>query len=112
VPEEVSHRSMELALQDAGCTPEMLGFIIAHGSGTPKGDRSELASFSGLLDGGKLNVPVCGMKPYTGHLAAASDVGEVILGIRSASEGVVPSTLNFGETDKGFGSLKISAEEP
>ncbi|MBI5633760.1 MAG: hypothetical protein HZA15_09815 [Nitrospirae bacterium] len=111
VPERVSHRSMELALEDAGCGPEMLGFIIAHGSGTQKGDHSELASFSELLDGGRIDVSVCGMKPYTGHLGAASDIGEVILGIRAASEGIVPSTLNFGETDKGFGSLNISAEE-
>lgn len=111
VPERVSHRSMELALEDAGCAPEKLGFIIAHGSGTPKGDRSELASFAALLDGGKISVPVCGMKPYTGHLGAASDIGEVILGIRAASEGIVPSTLNFSKTEKGFGSLKISAEE-
>jgi len=111
VPEKVSRRSMELALEDADCAPEMLGFIIGHGSGTPKGDRSELASFAELLDGGRIDVSVCGMKPYTGHLGAASDIGEVILGIRAASEGIVPSTLNFSETEKDFGSLKISSEE-
>jgi 3-oxoacyl-[acyl-carrier-protein] synthase II len=111
VAEKVSSRSMELALQDAGCNPEMLGFIIAHGSGTQKGDRSELVSFATLLDEGRINVPICGMKPYTGHLGAASDIGEVILGIRAASEGIVPATLNFNETEQGFGSLKLSANE-
>lgn len=108
VPERVSCRCMELALEDAGCSPERLGFIIAHGSGTPKGDLSELSSFSKLLDGGRIGVSVCGMKPYTGHLGAASDIGEVILGLRAASAGIVPATLNFNETEKGFGSLKIS----
>jgi len=102
---------MELALEDAGCSPEKLGFIIAHGSGTQKGDRSELASFSKLLDNGRISVPVCGMKPYTGHLGAASDVGEVIFGMRAASEGIVPSTLNFSETEQDFSSLNISASE-
>lgn len=111
VPERVSHRSMTLALEDANCAAKMLGFIIAHGSGTPKGDHSELASFSELLDGGKIDVSICGMKPYTGHLGAASDIGEIILGIRAASEWIVPATMNFCETEKGFGSLMISAEE-
>ena len=111
VAEKVSSRSMELALEDAGCSPEKLGFIIAHGSGTQKGDRSELASFSKLLDNGRISVPVCGMKPYTGHLGAASDVGEVIFGMRAASEGIVPSTLNFSETEQDFSSLNISASE-
>jgi 3-oxoacyl-(acyl-carrier-protein) synthase len=51
------------------------------------------------------------MKPYTGHLGAASDVGEVIFGMRAASEGIVPATLNFSETEPGFSSLNISASE-
>lgn len=111
VPEMVSRRSMELALEDAGCSTDELGFIIAHGSGTPKGDRSEMASFSKLLEGGNTEVSICGMKSYTGHLGAASDIGEVILGIRAASERVVPSTLNFVQTEKEFEGLKISAKE-
>ncbi len=108
VADAVSSRSMELALEDAEYSPEMLGFIIAHGSATQKGDRSELASFSRLLDGGRISVPLCGMKPYTGHLGAASDIGEIILGIKAASEGIVPATLNFSGTEPEFSALKIS----
>lgn len=48
------------------------------------------------------------MKAYTGHLGAASDIAEVILGIAALREGVVPATLNFTEPDRSLPPLDIS----
>jgi 3-oxoacyl-(acyl-carrier-protein) synthase len=48
------------------------------------------------------------MKPYTGHLGAASDIAEVIFGIKGVQNRMVPATLNFEETEKEFSQLKIS----
>jgi len=108
VPKKVSKRGMELALADAGCSPGELAFITPHGSGTRRGDRSELASIADIFGTGKAGVPLCALKPYTGHLAAASDIGEIIIAIQAAGKGIVPATLNFKEPDKEFSSLKIS----
>jgi 3-oxoacyl-(acyl-carrier-protein) synthase len=48
------------------------------------------------------------LKPYTGHLGAASDIAEFILGIKAAREGIVPATLNFRESEREFAELRIS----
>jgi 3-oxoacyl-[acyl-carrier-protein] synthase II len=48
------------------------------------------------------------MKAYTGHLGAASDLAEIVLGIQSVAEKMVPATLNFREPDPEFGGLRIS----
>jgi len=53
-------------------------------------------------------MPLCGLKPYTGHLAAASDLAEIVLGIKALTNGMAPGTLNFAEADDDFRDLKIS----
>jgi 3-oxoacyl-[acyl-carrier-protein] synthase II len=55
--------------------------------------------------------PVSGLKPYTGHLGAASDIAEVIFGILAVKDGIVPATLNFQKTEEQFSALDISGEE-
>lgn len=62
-----------------------------------------------MLDGNSA-IPVCALKPYTGHMGAASDIAEVVLGILGASRGIVPGTPNFEAGDAGVGGLSISAE--
>lgn len=107
VSPRVSSRSIKLALEEAGIGMTDLAFISPHGSGSQKGDRSELNSI--LQTGGKdAGVPVCGLKPYTGHLGAASDVGEIIMGVRALKEKIAPATLNFTEAEGEFKEMKIS----
>lgn len=108
IPEKVSKRSIKLAIEEAGCEIDDLAFIIPHGSGTQKGDRSELNSIMDVLDSKKTDVPICGLKPYTGHLGAASDIAEIIFGIKAVENGLVPATLNFEETEENFLDLMIS----
>lgn len=110
VPRMVSKRSMELAMADAGCGPHDLAFISPHGSGTLKGDASELMSIAELFQKQGVMPPVSGMKGYTGHLGAASDIAEVIMGISAVRENIVPATLNFSEPDRSFAALKVSGD--
>ncbi|HDH00574.1 MAG TPA: hypothetical protein ENG80_02040, partial [Nitrospirae bacterium] len=106
-PEKVSKCSITQAMEEAGCSADDLAFINPHGSGTRKGDASELSSVIDLL-GDKKDVPICGMKPYTGHMGAASDIAEIILGINAVENRTVPGTLNFEGTEQKFSGLKIS----
>jgi 3-oxoacyl-[acyl-carrier-protein] synthase II len=108
VPPRVTERSMRMALEESQREVGDLGFIIGHGSGTSKGDRSELKSLLELTAVAPSPVPVCALKAYTGHMGAASDLAEVILGIKGADQGIVPATLNFIETEKEFSGLLIS----
>ncbi|MBI5664170.1 MAG: hypothetical protein HZC49_03625 [Nitrospirae bacterium] len=109
VPEKVCKRSVLSVLEDASCSVSDLAFIIPHGSGTQKGDRSELNSLMDIFNEQKADAPVCGLKPYTGHIGAASDIAEIIFGIKAVKEKTVPATLNFHAAEKRFSDLKISA---
>jgi len=108
VPEEVSKQSILNVLEEASSTIDELAFIIPHGSGTQKGDRSELASLMSIFNKEQADVPLCGLKPYTGHMGAASDIAEIIFGINALKEKTIPVTLNFRETEKKFSDLRIS----
>jgi 3-oxoacyl-[acyl-carrier-protein] synthase II len=110
VPEQISTKSIKAALEEGGVDAGDSAFICPHGSGTRKGDRSELNSIAEILSGQqKSKVPVCALKPYTGHMGAASDICEVILGIKAINEGIVPGTLNFSRTEAAFEDISISA---
>jgi 3-oxoacyl-[acyl-carrier-protein] synthase II len=108
VPAKVSKKSILSALEEAGCDLTDLAFLCPHGSGSQKGDRSEMRSISDILDRENPGIPICGMKPYTGHLGAASDIAEVIFGINAITDKILPATLNFTEPEKEFADLRIS----
>jgi 3-oxoacyl-[acyl-carrier-protein] synthase II len=107
-PPDVTRRSMELALAEAGRSARELGFVSPHGSGTRKGDRAEMQSLLGLLREAGAAVPICASKPATGHMGAASDLAEVILGVLAASSGSVPGTQGFEATEPEFSRLHIA----
>ena len=107
VPQQVNRRSIRMALEDAGMALGDMAFIGAHGSATLKGDRSELRSILEVAEAENADVPVCGMKPYTGHMGAASDLAEIVLGICALRRQVVPATLHFGRAEKEFASVHI-----
>jgi len=109
MPPLVNERSMMAALDGAGCSNADISFIVSHGSGTKKGDRSELESIQSVLGEDIGSVPVCALKPYTGHMGVASDLAEIVFGILAVNEGEVPATLNFKETEKAFSGLIISS---
>jgi len=108
VPERVSAESMRSALGEAGVDPGDFAFVCPHGSGSQKGDRSELRSIRQVFGSEASRLPICGLKPYTGHLGAASDLAELIFGIKAIREGFVPATLNFRKSEREFEELRIS----
>jgi 3-oxoacyl-[acyl-carrier-protein] synthase II len=109
IPERVNTKSIEEALADAGLGPGQLSLLVAHGSATQRGDRSELGSIAAALGDSARRVPLCALKPYTGHMGAASDVAEIVFGLEALASGSAPGTPNFGSADGEFGGMRISA---
>jgi 3-oxoacyl-[acyl-carrier-protein] synthase II len=108
VPETVTKNNIAALLSETGTGIHDMSFIIPHGSGTRKGDSSELRSIHEIFSDQKADVPLCGLKPYTGHMGAASDIAEIIFGIYAVKDKTVPATLNFENAEKEFSHLKIS----
>ena len=109
-PCEAATRAARLAMAEAGLSPRDLAFVSPHGSGTRKGDHAEMVALLDVLGEAAPDVPICCLKPYTGHMAAASDVGDLVLGLLALREGRVPATLNFERADEGCQALSLCAE--
>jgi len=108
VSTKVTLRCMAMTLKDAGVDAADLGFISPHGNATRMGDRSELESIQTLLGNHSERIPIVAMKPYTGHMGAASDIAELILGIKGMQQEMAPATLNFEASEERFSHLNIS----
>jgi act minimal PKS chain-length factor (CLF/KS beta) len=85
-------RAAELALADAGLTPDGIDVVFADAAGVPELDRAEAAAITGLF--GPRGVPVTAPKTMTGRLysgGAAVDLAVALLAVR---HGVIPPTTN------------------
>lgn len=109
VPDKISERAIRMALEEGDGSPKKLAFVLAHGDGSVEGDRSELSSMGAAFGKEITGIPIAGLKPYTGHLGAASDLAEVIFGIKAIKEGFVPGTLHFEEPEPAFADFQISS---
>ena len=89
---------MRIALEDAGITPDAVGYINAHGTATPKGDSVETKAIKEVF---KDNVPlVSSTKGATGHMMGAGGITEVISCIKAIETGIIPPTINLETPDE------------
>ena len=77
------------ALTDAGCQPGEIDALIAHGTGTPKGDIAEIRAVN-TVHGGR-DLPMTSIKGHTGHTGAASGTMSVIAALETLRAGVFPN---------------------
>lgn len=99
--------AIRAALAMAGIEPGDIGYINAHATATPVGDRAEIASlrnvFGDLLPG----IPVSSTKSATGHLLGAAGGVESIFSVLAVREGVLPPTLNLDHVDDTMADLDL-----
>lgn len=69
-------RAISQALNDAGMTPEQVGYINLHGTATPLNDRIESRVVSELFGE---NVPCSSTKHLTGHTLGAAGITEAAI---------------------------------
>jgi 3-oxoacyl-[acyl-carrier-protein] synthase II len=98
---------MQLALADAGLSPEQIGHINAHGAGSVEGDRVEAAAIRQAFE----SVPVTAFKSYFGNLGAAAGAMEMAASVLALEHGLVPPTLNYHHGDPAC-PLHIVQGEP
>ena len=89
--------AMRLALRDANLTPEQVGYVNAHGTSTPQGDRAEAIAIASVF--GKLRPPVSSTKALTGHALSMSGLLEAALCVLALDGGFIPGQAHLDETD-------------
>ncbi len=93
-------RAMRMALDDAGMTPDDVGYVNAHGTSTPLGDASETRVIKlAFGEEGARRTPVSSTKGATGHCLGASGAIESIACIFAVERGVLPPTINYEQPD-------------
>jgi 3-oxoacyl-[acyl-carrier-protein] synthase II len=93
-------RSMKGAIEDAGLQPADVGYINAHGTGTPENDKMEHFGIVNVFGAeGAKNVAVSSNKSMVGHCLTAAGAVEAAFTILSMRDGVLPPTINYETPD-------------
>ncbi|MCR5035717.1 MAG: beta-ketoacyl-[acyl-carrier-protein] synthase family protein [Bacteroidales bacterium] len=92
---EGAYRAMKEALELADIQPSEIGYINAHGTGTPNNDLSESHAVMRLF--GDNVPPMSSTKPFTGHTTSASGSIEAVFCILALQHGFLPANLNWSQ---------------
>jgi 3-oxoacyl-[acyl-carrier-protein] synthase II len=90
---------MQATLRDAGVPGEEVGYINAHGTSTPLGDKIETIAIKRLWGEHARRVAVSSTKSMTGHLlggAGGLEAGITALALRDRR---LPPTINYEKPD-------------
>jgi 3-oxoacyl-[acyl-carrier-protein] synthase II len=94
-----ARRAMEQAIRKAHRPVSTIGYINAHGTGTPLNDPAECAAIHGAFGSHADQVAVSSIKGAVGHLMAASGAIEIAASLLAFERDLLPGTANHRERD-------------
>ncbi len=104
---EGAYTAMSGALEEAGLTPDAIGYLNAHGTGTPQNDSMESKAIYRLFGG---ETPVSTTKPLTGHTLGAGGALELAFCwlLLTAEDGWrLPPSLNAEARDADLPAIRL-----
>ena len=91
--------AMRMALASAQASVDDLGYINAHGTGTPLNDQSETRAIKAAFGQKAYEIPVSSTKSMTGHMMGATGALEAIFCVQVVREGILPPTVHYETPD-------------
>lgn len=91
--------AMVRALEVAGCSPEDVDAINAHGSSTRVGDAAEARALTIVFGARAGEIPTSATKGQHGHALGATGAWEMAFSALSLRDGVIPGTVNLQQAD-------------
>jgi nodulation protein E len=88
-------RAMRAALRDAGLAPEEIGYINAHGTGTPGNDPVESRAIRAVFGAHADKLGVSSTKSLHGHALGAAGAIEAVATVMALRHGILPPTANY-----------------
>jgi 3-oxoacyl-(acyl-carrier-protein) synthase len=92
-------RAIEAALMEAQLDASAIGFVNAHGTGTPLNDAAEIASIERGLGVCAANCPIHSVKATIGHCMGAAGTIEAVVALTSLARGLVPHTTGLEDSE-------------
>ena len=92
-------KALAAALADAQLAPTDIGYINAHGTGTPANDPTESKAIRHVFGAHADALAVSSTKSVHGHALGAAGAIELVAAIGALREGVLPPTANFIDAD-------------
>ncbi|MFT4622054.1 MAG: acyl transferase domain-containing protein [Myxococcota bacterium] len=93
------------ATVDAGLSAGDVRVLEAHGTGTPLGDATEIATMAAWQ--GSVPTWIGSAKSMIGHLKGAAGAAGLLKAVLTVATGVLPPTLHAGPVREGAGSLRL-----
>ncbi|MFY9753684.1 MAG: beta-ketoacyl-[acyl-carrier-protein] synthase family protein [Candidatus Acidiferrales bacterium] len=92
-------RAMAGALREAGMRPEEIGYINAHGTGTPGNDPVESRAIRAVFGAHADKISISSTKSMHGHALGAAGALEAVATALALHHGILPPTANYNEPD-------------
>ena len=92
-------RAIQLALADGKVPVEGVGYVNAHGTGTPANDPTETRAIRIVLGAQAERVAISSTKSMHGHTLGAAGGLEAVATALTLQNGILPPTANFTEAD-------------
>jgi 3-oxoacyl-[acyl-carrier-protein] synthase II len=93
-------RAIELALKDAGVTPDDISYVNAHGTSTQLNDAAETVALKRAFGEERAKkIPISSTKSAIGHLLGAAGAVEAIATIQAIEGRIIPPTLGYEVPD-------------
>ncbi|HVB68562.1 MAG TPA: beta-ketoacyl-ACP synthase [Acetobacteraceae bacterium] len=90
---------MNRAIADAGLAPGQIGYVNAHGTGTPENDKMEWQCLAAVFGADAGALPVSSNKSMIGHTLSAAGAIEAVFTLLSLRHGLLPPTINYDLPD-------------
>ena len=91
--------SMTAATESAGLRPEQIGYVNAHGTGTPMNDGAEANAISRWAGARAATLPVSSTKAGIGHLLGAAGAVETLICLMALRDQWLPPTSTLQTPD-------------
>jgi len=92
-------RCMRQAIADSGLEAGQIGYVNAHGTSTPHGDKVETLAIKDVFGDHARELAVSSTKSMVGHMLGAAGGVESIVAALALHHGLVPPTINLENPD-------------